>query len=165
MRVEILANPSLPEPSSELPENRALHTLLLAVNAEESFFRITSCNLHPPAVRGAAGPNFFSGSFLLFFSDEAFNRERAHYFALLETLSELLNKAGSADVLEVRLGLSSRADSGPQASAFALFVELVSQGASAEQAELRWGLGVAHLQQAVLFSARLLRKKLSSRGS
>jgi hypothetical protein len=65
----------------------------------------------------------------------------------------------------VRLGLSSRTDSGPHASAFALFVELVSQGASTEQAELRWGLGVAHLQQAVLFSARLLRKQLSSRGS
>ena len=165
MRVEILANPLLPVPSRELPENRALNSLLLAVNAEGSFFRITPCNFRPPAAQDAAGPNLFSGSFLLFFSDEAFNRERAHYFALLEKLSELLDKAGSADFLEVRLGLSSRADSAPHAPDYTLFVELVSQGASTEQAELRWGLGVAHLQQAVLFSARLLRKQLSSRGS
>jgi hypothetical protein len=36
---------------------------------------------------------------------------------------------------------------------------LVGRGGTLEQAELRWGLGVAHLQQALLFLSRAVRQQ------
>jgi hypothetical protein len=39
-------------------------------------------------------------------------------------------------------------------------VRLLAKGDSAEQAALRWGLGLAHLQQALLFTSRHLRQHL-----
>jgi hypothetical protein len=162
MRVEILANAAVPKSPAQAPENRALQVLLQAVNGEESFFRISLCETPQESGRDSSGHDQFSGSFLLMFSDEALNQQREQYFALLESLRELLAKAGSEDSLEARLGLAKSAGPGDQAAAYSLYLQLISRGESAAQAELRWGLGVAHFQQAVLFSARLLRKKLSS---
>lgn len=163
MRVEILASAGLPEAPPHLPENRALQALLQAVNAEESLFRIRCCEAPQETGADPSGQKLYSGSFLLNFSDDALNRERGQYFALLESLRELLVRAGSEDSLEARLGLADSAGSEGKGGAYSLYVQLISRGESAAQAELRWGLGAAHLQQAVLFSARLLRKKLSSR--
>jgi hypothetical protein len=162
MRVEILANAVLPKTPPQAPENRALQALLQSVNGEESFFRISLCEAPQEASQDSSRHNQCAGSFLLKFSDEALNQQRAQYFALLESLRELLVKAGSEDSLEARLGLANSAGPGEQGAAYALYLQLIARGDSAAQAELRWGLGVAHLQQAVLFSARLLRKKLSS---
>ncbi len=162
MRVEILANAALPKSPAQAPENRALQVLLQAVNGEDSFFRISLCEAPQETVQDSSRHNQISGSFLLMFSDEALNQQRGQYFALLESLRELLAKAGSEDSLQARLGLASSAGPGEQVASYSLYLQLISRGESAAQAELRWGLAVAHLQQAVLFSARLLRKKLSS---
>jgi hypothetical protein len=45
----------------------------------------------------------------------------------------------------------------------ALRVDLEAVGDSNEQATLRWGLGLAHLQQALLFTSRHLRQKISQK--
>jgi hypothetical protein len=42
-------------------------------------------------------------------------------------------------------------------------VDLEAVGDSNEQATLRWGLGLAHVQQALLFSSRYLRQKISQK--
>jgi hypothetical protein len=43
-------------------------------------------------------------------------------------------------------------------------MRLAAQGDSAEQAVLRWGLGLAHVQQALLFTSRHLRMRLAQTG-
>jgi hypothetical protein len=44
---------------------------------------------------------------------------------------------------------------------FATGIRLAAKAESAEQAVLRWGLGLAHLQQALLFTSRHLRMHLA----
>jgi hypothetical protein len=41
---------------------------------------------------------------------------------------------------------------------------LEARGTGGEQARLRWGLGVAHVQQALLFTSRYLRQQMGQNG-
>lgn len=95
---------------------------------------------------------FCSGDFVLRFRRED---SQAVDFSVLEKLMELLKAAG-ADWLIASLCL------GPQTEgqARALLIRLEAQGPSREQANLRWCLGVAHLQQALLFTSRHLRQQI-----
>jgi hypothetical protein len=43
-----------------------------------------------------------------------------------------------------------------------LWIRLAAKGESPEQAVLRWGLGLTHIQQALLFSSRFLRLHLAN---
>lgn len=162
MRVEILAHVSVPKASRPAADNRALQAFLGSLNTEDSLFRATTCVLQPAAPASAETPSF-SGGVVLSFSKEAHNRDRGLYYILFEKLAELLKEAGSADALEVRLGLCSQTEPGAPAARHSLVLELISRGSSREQAELRWGLGIVHIQQALLFTSRLLRQQLSAR--
>jgi hypothetical protein len=44
-----------------------------------------------------------------------------------------------------------------------LGIELEAVGDNSDQAALRWGLGLAHLQQALLFTSRYLRQLISQK--
>ena len=164
MRVEILTNVPVPEAALPAPENRALKTFLASLNSEDSLLRAAPF-APPTAPADAAGTQAYAGGVVLFFADDAHNGDRGLYYALLEKLVELLKGAGSADTVELHLGLGLRTESSAPAPKHALVLELVSRGATPEQAELRWGLGVAHLQQALLFTSRLLRQQLSGRNA
>ncbi|MBZ5700318.1 MAG: hypothetical protein LAN84_00565 [Acidobacteriia bacterium] len=160
--MEILANVAVPQAVRPAADNRALQTFLASLNAEDSLFRATPYALQPAAPASAETPTF-SGGVALSFANEAHNRDRGLYYALFEKLTELLKEAGSAEALEVRLGLCSQAEPGAPAARNSLVLELIARGSSREQAELRWGLGIVHLQQALLFTSRLLRQQLSAR--
>jgi hypothetical protein len=87
----------------------------------------------------------------------------------MEKLIELLKEAGSAETLEATLCLtsgsisigSSGSGEKPVQKQFAMWIRLAAKGDSEEQAVLRWGLGLAHVQQAVLFTSRHLRMHLA----
>ena len=162
MRVEILAQVDVAEASRPAADHRALQAFLASLKSEDSLFRATPCALQPGAPASAETPSF-SGGVVLSFSNEVHNRDRGLYYVLIEKLTELLKEAGTAEALEVRLGLCNRAEPGAPAARNALVLELIARGNSREQAELRWGLGVAHLQQALLFTSRLLRQQFSAR--
>ena len=49
-------------------------------------------------------------------------------------------------------------------SGFGLALLLRARGETAGQAEIRWGLGLAHLQQALLFVSRGVRQRLAQAG-
>jgi hypothetical protein len=85
---------------------------------------------------------------------------RALHFSLLEKLIELLKEAGSADVLAVWLFLSPQRAEEAKLPEFTLRLRLEARGDSSEQAALRWGLGLAHVQQALLYTSRYLRQQL-----
>jgi hypothetical protein len=85
---------------------------------------------------------------------------RRLHFSLIEKLVELLKEAGSAESLGARICLTSESGAEAKPAGLALKLHLEARGNSAEQAALRWGLGVAHLQQALLFTSRYLRQQI-----
>jgi hypothetical protein len=90
----------------------------------------------------------------------------------LEKLIELLKEAGSQESLEATLCLTSGSALGAKPAnqeklnqnELAVWLRLAAKGDSTEQAVLRWGLGLAHVQQALLFTSRHLRLHLTKTG-
>lgn len=160
MRVEIIAELAVNAGAGPPAESRALQAFLTAVRSDDSFFEVGQHSTWLPAPNAETGLHGFAGSFVLGFRDETFNQNRGLYFSLLEKLGGLLREAGSPESLEARLGLTREAEG---ASMRRLAVELVATGNSPEQAELRWGLGLVHVQQALLFTSRYLRQQLGAR--
>jgi hypothetical protein len=126
--------------------DRALRSFAAAIESADSLFQ---CETPAPAV---VGDGLCSGDFALSFRAEL-EKNRRLQFALVEKLVELLRLAGSAETLAARISLT------PQPSGALLRVRLEARGSSAEQARLRWGLGLAHVQQALLFTSRYLRQQ------
>lgn len=95
--------------------------------------------------------------------DLMFLREDANFGAgphrdLAQRLADLLEQeAGNA--LRVELQVCG-AEFGGEERGFCLRLSLYAEGATSEQAQLRWGLGLARVQQALLFVARGLRHEL-----
>jgi hypothetical protein len=171
MRVEIVEVPASRESSQgieaaapPLQENRALNGFLAAVNGSDSFFRVEPTTFAFPDLVLEEGARSFRLTFRIGFSHGKLNRSRGLFFTLLEKTAELLREAGAADTLGVRLGLGSESDDAPGRASHRLVLELSALGSTPEQAELRWGLGLAHVQKALLFTSRQLRQQISSRG-
>lgn len=140
----------------------ALQSFQSAMQSDASFFdsRRTG-NLQIGL--GEEGRASCSGGFLLTFRGKEFGGDRGIYFQLIQKLFELLKNAGSAEILTARLCLiSEKQDEGVE-GVFALRMELKAAGDSNEQATLRWGLGLAHLQQALLFTSRYMRQNISKK--
>jgi hypothetical protein len=66
--------------------------------------------------------------------------------------------------LAAKLCLLSETRDVPSLPQTALCIRLIAFGDSSEQAGLRWALGLAHLQQALLFTSRLLRQQVKQAG-
>jgi hypothetical protein len=77
---------------------------------------------------------------------------------MVQKLVELLRGAGSAETLASRICLVK------QAGGTALRLRLEARATCGEQARLRCGVGVAHVQQALLFTSRYLRQQLEQHG-
>ena len=98
--------------------------------------------------------------------------QRSLHFTLIEKLIELLKEAGSKETLQATLCLRSTTTLGsdsdtkekPNLKELELWIRLAARGESPEQAVLRWGLGLAHIQQALLFTSRYLRLHLAQTG-
>lgn len=161
MRVEVVE--SMPEPrgaAGKAAEDPAVKLALLnfrsAIQSEDSLF-----TGHPaeggPLSDGETGSERCFGDFVVAFKEEKFSRDRGMHFQLIQKLMELLKPAGSQEVLQAKLCLISGGHDIP-AGAFVLRIQLEAAGESREQAALRWGLGLAQLQQALLFTSRYLRQ-------
>jgi hypothetical protein len=109
---------------------------------------------------------------VLEFRQAELSGNRSLHFLLIEKLIELLKEAGSAETLEATLCLTpgsiSMSSPGSEEKLiqkqFAIWIGLAAKGDSVEQAGLRWGLGLAHIQQALLFTSRHLRLHLAQTG-
>ena len=138
----------------------AIKSFLAAMESDDSLF----CLLEPvegPSVEGAAGGRICSGDIALEFRQTELKRQRSLHFLLVEKLIELLKDAGSQETLEATLSLVSGKQEQPNQNEFVLRIRLAAKGDSLEQALLRWGLGLAHIQQALLFTSRHLRMHLT----
>lgn len=145
--------------AGETPAALAMKNFVAAMENDDSLFALLE-PMQGPAPDVAAGAQLFSGDLELGFKQEALARQRSLQFLLVEKLIELLKDAGSKDTLEAQLCLAARNDNQGNQQQNLLCVRLLAKGDSAEQAALRWGLGLAHLQQALLFTSRHLRQHL-----
>jgi len=111
--------------------------------------------------RAGDGRGICSGNFSLSFKEKEFVQNRGLHFQLIQKLIELLKSAGSPEVLMARLCLVSAGKDESSPGVFSLGIELEAVGNNGDQAALRWGLGLTHLQQALLFTSRYLRQMIS----
>jgi hypothetical protein len=155
------------EPGAEL----AIKSFLGAIDGDDSLFCV-ALPLAGPSEDESAGGRVYSGDVVLEFRDAENARNRSLHFLLVEKLIELLREAGSQETLETMLCLTSgsllvsdtETPAPSRQKELALWMRLAAKGDSAEQAVLRWGLGLAHLQQALLFTSRHLRMHLGQTG-
>ena len=167
MRVEIVEK--LPDHSwvskenaKGTPENRVLQNFFSSLSSEDSHFSVEypgSGAVHGSEQTGEV----YCGDFVITFRSQEDKENTALHFTLLEKLSELFRGAGSAVTLRVMLSLLKLPASEGRNAGLALGLRLEANGDSVEQAELRWGLGLAHIQQGLLFASRWLRQRSSSR--
>lgn len=149
------------EAAADAAATLAIKNFVAALQNNDSLFALLE-PLEGPARDGESSERTFFGDIVVGFKQEEFSRQRGLQFLLVEKMIELLREAGSKDTLEAKLCLTSQhplEGEGGQKQ-HALCVRLLAKGDSAEQAALRWGLGLAHLQQALLFTSRHLRQYL-----
>jgi hypothetical protein len=176
MRVEVLGE--MPKRTagagvvaSDAATGLAIKTFLAAVESDDSLFCVAQ-PLAGPSVDEAVGDRVYFGDIVLEFREVENSRNRRLHFLLMEKLIELLKQAGSQESLETTLCLTSGSISlstsgnpvKPNQKELALCMRLAAKGDSTEQAVLRWGLGLAHIQQALLFTSRHLRMHLAQTG-
>jgi hypothetical protein len=169
MRVEVVE--SIPEgavaevrAADDTSVKLALQNFQSAMQGDDSFFDSRQRGNWQVTLAGD-GREVCSGGFHLFFRGKEFRRDRSLHFQLIQKLTELLKNAGSPEVLAAKLCLLSERQDESVQGVFALKIELEAAGNSSEQAALRWGLGVAHLQQALLFTSRYLRQQISQKSA
>ncbi len=140
-----------------------LRAFLANVNASNSMFSTIGCKVWRTTEPAGDKPYVFASRIDLVFLQEAANfgpQEAANFGRgpaqnLANRLSQLLTRE-AADALRAELRISPVEFAGEDRG-FCLRVILHALGATPEQAEVRWGLGLARLQQALLFVARGLR--------
>jgi hypothetical protein len=140
-----------------------LRNFLASVNSADSVFTSASTHARPQSPPpGSSGEAIdFSSQTSLVFADSSLNFERDHYTELATRLMGLLER-DAGDALRVILRIAACQFTDEKRQGYSLSIQLIAQGTSAEQAELRWGLGLARLQQALMFSARALRQQLGA---
>ncbi len=140
----------------------ALKNFQNAIQSDDSLFDNHEAGRGPISAAGDDNATC-GGSFLVTFRDEKLVRNRGLYFQLIQKLIELLKDAGSQNVLAASICLVSVEQKEIPKGTLGLKIHLEAKGDSSEQASLRWGLGLAHLQQALLFISRYLRQQISGK--
>ena len=141
--------------------NPPLRAFLAAVNGEDSVF--STARFRSAAREPAAAPESeaheFASEIALVFAAVGLNFDRIHYAELAERLRELLT-SGAPDALRAALRVRRCRFKDQGRWGLCLALELASHGATAQQAELRWSLGLARLQRALLFLSRAIRHQI-----
>jgi len=154
-------------------QHAPLRNFLVAVNEPDSLFFTAWCKTRSEddaspeqeqrraSESGAQSQGHtFATQVELAFALEALNRTPEHFAEVARQLSELLAREAGADSLAAQISLRNCRYTAAGHQGFLLRIELRASGATSEQAELRCGLGLARVQQALLFTSRTLRQKL-----
>jgi hypothetical protein len=158
--VDLRENPHAVERIALARQHMPLRNFLTVVNSAESLFASASASTQAdsPATVSAGEAYEFASQARLVFAESSDNFERERYRDLTAGLKELLER-DSGDAIRAVLRISSCDFPAQNRRGYCLSIRLVAHGASADQAEMRWGLGLARLQQALLFRARALRQQ------
>lgn len=141
--------------------HRPLHTFLAAVNSADSVFSTAQCKVWLEPESGETSE--FASQIDLFFALEELNLERSNYEGLGQRLMELLTQdSGESLRAELRVRRCHFRETNERGCFLA--VVLRACGETPGQAELRWGLGLVRIQQALLFVSRAIRHQLAGAG-
>jgi hypothetical protein len=160
--VDLRENPRAVERIATARQYPPLRTFLATVNGADSSFSSASARTRAdsPASVSAGEAYEFSCQASLVFAESPLNFERGLFVDLTAGLKELLERDPSGSVRTV-LRISPCDFRAQNRRGFCLGIRVVAGGVSAEQAEMRCGLGLARIQQALLFRARVLRQQCS----
>ncbi len=165
--LDLRENPGAVDRLEPARRHRPLRGLLAALNSADSFFATARSKTwhrqeRPRASAEAAQDlSEFVSRVDLIFAAESFNFERSRYEELTRRLQELLTRDTAPDALRAELRVRPCRFGAHSRAGFCLEILLYARGATPEQAELRWGLGLARIQQALLFSSRILRQQMA----
>jgi len=135
----------------------ALRSFLLGVNVGDSPFATVGCKVWKETAGEAAENHVCASRVDLIFLRESANFGRGPYEDLARRLAELLEREPGETVraelrqIPARFPVDNRG--------YCLRLILYARGATPEQAEVRLGLGLARVQQALMFVARVLRQQ------
>jgi len=156
-RYDLHLAPAMVERIEPARNHLPLRTLLANLNAHSSLFATFGCKVWTSSEATSAEPHIFASRVDLIFLSEAVNFGPGPLENLARRLRDLLEKE-PGDALRVELRLASVEFAG-DTNGYCLRLVLFARGATPEQAEIRWGLGLARVQQALLFVARALRQQ------
>ena len=103
----------------------------------------------------------YAGQFVIVFRRLDLSANGSLYSILSQTLQELLKKASSSDALFATLCVTAPATEETPVLELSLVLQLEAIGSTPAQAEVCWGLGLVHLQEALLSASRLLRQHVA----
>jgi len=157
--VDLRENPLAIDRLPAARKHPPLRNFLASVNGPESIFTTgeIATRSEPAAESGASSE--FSSQFRIVFAVLNFNWERAHYADLCAGVKELLERDASG-AARITLEISPCDFTVANRSGYCLDIGLVAGGNSPQQAEMRWGLALARVQQALLFQTRALRHQM-----
>jgi hypothetical protein len=159
--VDLRQNPSAAGKLSVARDNAPISGFLTIVNGGGSLFSSVRAKTWAEEAKDAGADAAFCSRVDLVFAQNEFNFIRERYEDALRRLLEVWMKDfTSTDTLSVRLELIPCKFIIPGKSGIALRLQLTARGANAEQARMRWGLGIVRVQQALLFVSRAMRQKL-----
>jgi hypothetical protein len=160
--MDLRENPRAIERIAQARQHVPLRNFLTAVNGADSLFTTASASTtaDSPASVSTGEAYEFASQASLVFAESSLNFERDRYTELIAGLKDLLER-DSGDAIRAVLRVSHCDFTAQNRRGFCLSIRLVAHGESAEQAEMRWGLGLARVQQALLFRARALRQQFS----
>jgi hypothetical protein len=159
-RYDLHMTPAMIERIQPARNHLPLRTLLTNLNAQNSLFATFACKVWLSSESADAEPYICASRVDLIFLSEAVNFGRGPLENLAQRLTNLLQEE-PADALRVELRLASVELAG-DTDGYCLRILLDARGATPEQAEVRWGLGLSRVQQALLFLARTLWRRASS---
>jgi hypothetical protein len=169
MRVAVIMDPALSFPVNEQEntssvegsaetagQHPALRSLLANLNGAGSPFATFRCKTWSAQEEGDTPSWVFASTVGIIFQREADNSAMKSFIGVAHRLVELLYT--EAEFLSAEILICRAAFSGERPS-YGLQLSLQAKGTSPSQAQMRWGLGLAHVQQALLFAARELTRE------
>ena len=136
-------------------QHLALRGFLLHLNAEESPFSTFGCKVWNDSPDSGVERSIFASRVDLLLSQDSDGMDQEQYEEFARRLATLLDRE-PGDSLRAELHVAP-AELSPGRQGFCLRLFLYARGARLDQAQLRWSLGIARVQQALLFVARAIR--------
>jgi hypothetical protein len=158
--VDLRKHPGAIQQIAAADANPPMARFLEIINGADSLFASFGATASESAAQpGTSTPGGFGSSANLVFADPTLNHQRDRYEHLAIQLSGLLlREPGEALTCEIAVaGCEFPADS---KTGYCLRIALLARGDNSDQARVRWGLGLARVQQALLYCSRQIRLKL-----
>ena len=158
--LDLRENPAGIGQISAAREFSPLAGFLTVVNGAGSLFSTARAKVWEESVSQVGAEFSFYSQVDLMFARPEFNFIPERYEDAVQRLVALWMRDTSGDALSVRMEILPCEYRAEKKEGAALRLTLTSRSVSAEQARVRWGLGIVRVQQALLFVSRAMRQKL-----